>query len=87
MSFPGSLRPDELLDQTGIEVPEEGPYETVAGFLLNELGRIAVVGDEVKIPAGMLKVVRLDRRRIDRIRFTPNPVAAVPLTSTKGRTS
>ncbi|BDZ44299.1 membrane protein [Naasia aerilata] len=84
MSFPGSLRPDELLDQTGIEVPEEGPYETVAGFLLNELGRIAVVGDEVKIPPGTLKVVRLDGRRIDRIRFTPNPVAAIPLDQAKG---
>jgi CBS domain containing-hemolysin-like protein len=84
MSFPGSLRPDELLDQTGIEVPEEGPYETVAGFLLSELGRIAVVGDEVTIPAGTLKVVRLDGRRIDRIRFTPNPVPAVPVVPTKG---
>lgn len=71
MSFPGSLRPDELLDQTGVEVPEEGPYETVAGFMLSELGRIAVVGDEVTIPAGTLRVTRLDGRRIDRIRFTP----------------
>jgi CBS domain containing-hemolysin-like protein len=73
LSFPGSLRPDELLDQTGIEVPEEGPYETVAGFVLSELGRIAAVGDEVRIPAGTLKVVRMDGRRIDRIRFTPAP--------------
>ncbi|WP_210508879.1 hemolysin family protein [Naasia sp. SYSU D00057] len=73
LSFPGSLRPDELLDQTGIEVPEEGPYETVAGFVLSELGRIAAVGDEVAIPAGTLRVVRMDGRRIDRIRFTPNP--------------
>ncbi len=73
MSFPGSLRPDELLDQTGVEVPEEGPYETVAGFVLSELGRLAEVGDEVTIPAGMLRVVRMDGRRIDRIRFTPKP--------------
>src|SRR4051812_8985598 len=73
LSFPGSLRPDELLDQAGIDVPEEGPYETVAGFMLSELGRLAVVGDEVAIPAGTLRVVRMDGRRIDRIRFTANP--------------
>jgi CBS domain containing-hemolysin-like protein len=73
MSFPGSLRPDELLDQAGVEVPEEGPYETVAGFILSELGRLAEVGDEVGIPAGTLRVVRMDGRRIDRIRFTPRP--------------
>jgi len=73
LSFPGSLRPDELLDQTGVEVPEEGPYETVAGFVLSELGRIAAVGDEVAIPAGTLRVVRMDGRRIDRLRFTPDP--------------
>jgi CBS domain containing-hemolysin-like protein len=75
VAFPGSLRPDELLDQAGVEVPEEGPYETVAGFLLSELGRMAVVGDEVAIPAGTLRVVRMDGRRIDRVRFTPNPDA------------
>ncbi len=73
MSFPGSLRPDELLDQAGVEVPEEGPYETVAGYVLSELGRLADVGDEVLIPAGTLRVVRMDGRRIDRIRFTPRP--------------
>jgi CBS domain containing-hemolysin-like protein len=73
VAFPGSLRPDELLDQAGVEVQEEGPYETVAGFILSELGRMAVVGDEVAIPAGTLRVVRMDGRRIDRIRFTPDP--------------
>ncbi|HEY8587954.1 MAG TPA: hemolysin family protein [Naasia sp.] len=78
LSFPGSLRPDELIEQAGIEVPEDGPYETIAGFLLSELGRLAVVGDEVTLPAGVLRVVRMDGRRIDRIRFTPTiTVAAV----------
>ena len=79
VAFPGSLRPDELLEQTGIEVPEEGPYETVAGFVLAELGRLAVVGDEVTMPAGVLRVVRMDGRRIDRLRFTPTAPAAVAL--------
>ncbi|SFN78213.1 hemolysin family protein [Mycetocola miduiensis] len=71
--FPGSLRPDELLERTSISVPENGPYDTVAGFVMSELGRLPVVGDEVPIDTGTLKVERLDGRRIDRIRFTPHP--------------
>lgn len=73
LTFPGMLRPDELLERTGIGVPEDGPYETVAGFVMSELGRLPVVGDTVPIIGGELKVERLDGRRIDRLRFTPEP--------------
>ncbi|MCS5719236.1 hemolysin family protein [Herbiconiux sp. CPCC 205763] len=72
-TFPGMLRPDELADQAGIRVPEEGPYETVAGFVMSELGRLPVVGDTVSLPEGALRVERLDGRRIDRLRFIPSP--------------
>ena len=75
-TFPGMFRPDELLDRAGIEVSEDGPYETVAGFVMSEIGRLPVVGDEVLIESGVLRVERLDGRRIDRIRFTPNPPEA-----------
>lgn len=74
ITFPGIFRPDELAEQTGLRVPEDGPYETVAGFVMTELGRLPVVGDEVLIDGGTLRVERLDGRRIDRIRFTPDPV-------------
>ncbi|MDO9397700.1 MAG: hemolysin family protein [Herbiconiux sp.] len=70
-TFPGMLRPDELADQAGIVVPSDGPYETVAGFVMSELGRLPVVGDEVRLPDGSLRVERLDGRRIDRLRFVP----------------
>ena len=73
LTFPGMLRPDELLERTGIVVPEEGPYETVAGFVMSELGRLPVVGDAVPIDGGVLTVDRLDGRRIDRLQFTPEP--------------
>ncbi|UOE44552.1 hemolysin family protein [Agromyces larvae] len=77
VSFPGILRPDELLERTGIRVPENGDYETVAGFVMAELGALPVVGDEVSIEQGTLRVQRLDGRRIDRLRFEPTaePVA------------
>jgi CBS domain containing-hemolysin-like protein len=73
-TFPGILRPDELLERTGVSVPEEGPYETVGGWLMSELGRLPVVGDSVEIDLGVFRIERLDGRRIDRVRFTPSPV-------------
>ncbi len=40
-TFPGILRPDELLERTDVNVPEDGPYETVAGWMMSELGTTA----------------------------------------------
>jgi CBS domain containing-hemolysin-like protein len=71
LTFPGILRPDELLERTGVSVPEEGPYETVAGWLMSELGRLPATGDIVDIPGGRFRIERLDGRRIDRVRYTP----------------
>jgi len=71
LTFPGALRPDELQERAGVSVPEDGPYETVAGWLMSELGRVARAGDEVTVEAGTFRVERMDGRRIDRIRFTP----------------
>jgi len=71
LTFPGILRPDELRERTSVVVPEDGPYETVAGWLMSELGRLPVVGDEVEIEGGVFRIERLDGRRIDRVRYTP----------------
>jgi CBS domain containing-hemolysin-like protein len=71
LTFPGSLRPDELEERAGITVPEDDNYETVAGYVMSQLGRIPEQGDVVAVPEGEFKVVRMDGRRIDRLRFTP----------------
>lgn len=68
--FPGLLRPDELLEATGVRVPEDGPYETIGGYVIGELGRLPQAGDEIEMPdGGVLRVERLDGRRIDRLRY------------------
>jgi len=76
LTFPGLLRPDELLERAHVAVPEDGPYETVAGWLMSELGRLPIVGDVVRIEGGTFRIERLDGRRIDRVRYTPDPVGA-----------
>ncbi|MFC4140244.1 MULTISPECIES: hemolysin family protein [unclassified Microbacterium] len=75
VTFPGELRPDELLAQTGIAVPEGDVYDTVAGYVMSLLERVPAVGDEVRTEDGVLHVVRMDGRRIDRLRFTPDPAS------------
>ena len=72
--FPGELRPDEVLDRTGIRVPEGDVYDTVGGFLMAALERVPVVGDAVDIEDGTLTVQRMDGRRVDRVRFAPHPL-------------
>jgi CBS domain containing-hemolysin-like protein len=54
-----------------IKVPDDGAYETVGGFIMSAVGRIPVRGDEVQIENGTLRVERMDGRRVDRVRFTP----------------
>jgi len=70
-TFPAQLRPDELEERTGVRVPENGHYETIAGFILERLGRMAEVGDTVPVETGEFRVERMAGRRIDRVRFTP----------------
>jgi CBS domain containing-hemolysin-like protein len=73
-TFPGILRPDELLERTDVNVPDDGPYETVAGWIMSELGKLPVVGDTVTVNGGVFRVERMDGRRIDRVRYTPSVV-------------
>ncbi|MBD8869334.1 hemolysin family protein [Nocardioides donggukensis] len=84
-SLSGLLRPDEIEDLTGITLPEHEDYDTLAGLVLRELGRIPVAGDiaEVVLPArlddedeelpqqvAVLKVEHMDGLRVDRVRLT-----------------
>lgn len=74
VTFPGDLRPDEVLDRTGIRVPEGDVYDTVGGFVMSTLERIPVVGDAIDLEDGTLEVHRMDGRRVDRVKFTPHPL-------------
>lgn len=76
---PGALRADELYELTQCHLPE-GEYETVAGFILERLGRLARRGDEVRVDAWRLRVAHVRKRRIISVDVqraaTPAPEAA-----------
>ena len=76
----GLLRPDEVEDVTGVELPEGEDYDTVAGLVLKVLGRVPETGDiaEVAVPdradpdepreqLAVLSVEHMDGLRVDRI--------------------
>ena len=73
----GLLNLDEFAEQTGIELPE-GPYETVAGYVLAALGELPAAGDFVKVPGYTITVTEMDGRRIARLRVTPAPRPVPP---------
>ena len=70
-SVPGLLRPDELVEAVGIEVPEDAAYETLGGLVMARLGRVPVLGDEVHAAGVRLTVQELDGRRVARVVVEP----------------
>jgi putative hemolysin len=65
----GLLNLDEFAEQTGIELPE-GPYETVAGYLLAALGRLPEGDESVHVAGRTLTVTQMDGRRISKVRVS-----------------
>ncbi|MEU1884288.1 hemolysin family protein [Micromonospora sp. WMMD987] len=63
----GVLREDELFEQTGFRLPE-GPYETLAGFLMARLGHIPLPGETIRADGYAFIVVEVERHRIEQVR-------------------
>jgi CBS domain containing-hemolysin-like protein len=57
------LRTDEVAHETGIELPD-GDYETVAGLLMQRLGRVAEPGDAVTVELPPTRLGQPARRAV-----------------------
>jgi putative hemolysin len=72
----GLLNLDDFEDEVGFALPD-GPYETVAGFVVAALGHLPALGDQVVVAGRRLEVRELDGRRIARVGVvgleTPEP--------------
>ncbi|MFD7167808.1 hemolysin family protein [Streptomyces violascens] len=64
-SADGAARDDQLA-AIGLRVPD-GPYETLAGLVATELGRIPTVGDRVDLAGWRMDVVDASGRRAARV--------------------
>ncbi|MFD5556613.1 hemolysin family protein [Streptomyces sp. NPDC127068] len=75
-SADGSARTDELA-RVGLRAPD-GPYETLAGLVATELGRIPAAGDRVEVAGWRLDVVDASGRRAARVLMHAPPLTADP---------
>ncbi len=64
----GEVNVDEVNDELGIELPEEGEFETVAGFIYNRMGRLVEEGEVVRYEDVVLTVEETENTRILRVR-------------------
>ncbi len=64
---------DELNEELGIELPEEGDYDTVGGFLFSQMGKIPVAGEEISHGNVRLRVLDAEARKINRLRIEVVP--------------
>lgn len=70
----GRLNLQDFEEATGLAMPR-GSSDTIAGFVTEQLGRLAVVGDTVEVPGATIQVAEMDRRRIARVRVMTDPIA------------
>lgn len=68
----GTLHADEVEEACGFEMPD-GDYETVAGFVLDRLGRIPAAGDSFVYEGWQIQVGEMDKRRIASLRVVAPP--------------
>ena len=69
----GWMAADEFAELTGIPLPENRSYHTVAGFILDGFGKLPAVGDSLDMYGWRFEVVDLDGRRVDKVLATKLP--------------
>jgi putative hemolysin len=75
MVVEGTVSASELRDTHEIPLPE-GEFETVAGFMLAELGRVPKGGEVVQVKGFRFTVVDVEKNRISKVKIEKLPVPA-----------
>jgi len=71
----GTLSASELRETHEIPLPE-GEFQTVAGFMLAELGRVPKGGEVVQVGSWRFTVVDVEKNRISKVKIEKLPVPA-----------
>jgi putative hemolysin len=74
MVVEGTLAASELRDAHDVPLPE-GEFETVAGFMLAQLGRVPKGGEVVQVAGFRFTVVDVEKNRISKVKIEKMPVA------------
>jgi putative hemolysin len=75
MVVDGSMPASELREGYAIPLPESGDFETVAGYMLEQLGSVPKGGEAVSVGDWRLTVVDVERNRISKVKIEKVPAA------------
>jgi putative hemolysin len=79
-----SISVRELNERLAMNIPENGQYVTLAGYLLAQSGRLLKEGEEVAVDENVFRVEQMIGRRIVRVRLTrPQPEHPASIVSRK----
>ena len=73
----GRLHRDEVEEACGFAVPD-GPYETLAGYVLDRLGSIPEVGDGFTERGWSIEASEMDGHRVAVVRLVAPPPGWLP---------
>jgi CBS domain containing-hemolysin-like protein len=59
----------DIEEQLGIEIPQDGDYDTIGGFVFHETGMIPPKGYIIRKPHFELEVIRSNDRRVEKLRI------------------
>ena len=72
----GTVSAADLRERYEIPLPESSEFETVAGFMLEQLGSVPKGGEVVSLESWRLTVVDVERNRISKVKIERLPVAS-----------
>lgn len=73
----GSMPADEMAEHLGVRLPENRPFQTVAGLVLTELQHMATTGEVVQTLGWRFEVVDIDGLRVDKVLASRLPARRV----------
>ena len=73
----GGLSIEEAREELSLDIPN-GPYDTIAGYVLNQLGHIPKVGEAVDLDGSRLTVSEMRNVRIQLLKVTQSTESRRP---------
>lgn len=70
--FSGKVEIDKINEEYDFQIPE-GDYETIAGYIISELGRIPARGEVFTINKYYITILRSNKTKVDLIKLTVDP--------------
>ena len=66
----GRTHVDEINEAMNIELPDDGDFDTIGGFVFTELGRVPLAGETIVWQQSIqIEVLEASQRRIERVRI------------------